>query len=198
MKNSKLKTCFFIISFCLLFSVLHAQTKIIAHKSHSGSNENFKIAYETGFFDIENSNFGMAPEPTVRSSSLDSLIFLSDSVAVIVTSERCERRQRTSKWSAGKDTLYNHFLFTKKNSPAYIKNYLKQYYNFQNPVDSVKFINADSNEQQYQLSPVGSIADDGNNGPSGNSPLFFISLLALFSIFAGGIYYMLTKMQKIY
>src|SRR5215213_6963470 len=98
-------TCCLVL--CLLTAVFSkAQTKLIAHKSHSGTAATFKIAYETGSFDIENSNFGMAPERMVTNSSLDSVIFISDTVAIMVTSEYCRRRNSTqaatTKWRAGK------------------------------------------------------------------------------------------------
>lgn len=199
MTNQKNKHCLFLLYTFILPAFLMAQTKLIAHKSHSGSNETFKIAYETGLFDIENSNLGVAPEPTVRSASLDSLIFLSDTSAVMVTSQHCSRWERTTKWSAGKDTLYNHFLFSKKNSIAHIKKYLKKNYNFQNPVDSIKFISIETEQQdstQYQGLPFISLPGDGDNGSSNYNPFVWLLLLALFSILAGGFYYLLNKFQK--
>src|SRR5689334_2473893 len=121
-------------SICLLFSVLAsfsaiAQTKLIAHKSHSGSNGEFRIAYSADHVELGNSNFGRGPEPLVRTASLDSLIFLSDTVAVMVTSEVCKNpdypRRASTKWRSGKDTVYNHPLFTKLHSVSYIKSFLQ-------------------------------------------------------------------------
>ncbi len=199
MTNQKIKRCLILLCTFILPAFLFGQTKVIAHKSHSGNTGTFKIAYETGLFDIDNSNLGMAPEPTVRSASLDSLIFLSDTSAVMVTSQHCSRWERTTKWSAGKDTLYNHFLFSKKNSIAYIKKYLKKNYHFQNPVDSVKFISIETEQQdstQYQGFPFISLPNDGDNGSLNYNPFVWLLVLALFSILAGGFYYLLNKFQK--
>jgi hypothetical protein len=119
MNKTKIACC---LSFALLCSTfLFAQTKLIAHKSHSGSDRNFRIAYDAGFFDMDNSNFGMAPERTVRTASLDSLILISDTLAVMVTSEYCKRpisrkKDATTKWREGRDTVRNHPLFSKRYS----------------------------------------------------------------------------------
>jgi hypothetical protein len=192
------------LSFALLCSsFLFAQTKLIAHKSHSGSDYTFKLAYEGGFFDMENSNLGMAPERTVRSASLDSLILISDSVAVMVTSEYCNRQNSrkpnaTTKWRAGRDTVYNHPLFSKKYSIDYIRSTIKQQYYFQNPVDSVKFIVIDDeqqDQQQYQSLPIA--GDNNDNGPGSNQPFMWICLIAIFSLFAGTAYHFVSRFQKL-
>ncbi|MBK8953484.1 MAG: hypothetical protein IPM85_15695 [Chitinophagaceae bacterium] len=55
--------------FVLGVSAVIAQTKKIAFKSHSGSAENFSIAFEENLFDMEFSNFGMAPQREVKMPS---------------------------------------------------------------------------------------------------------------------------------
>ena len=53
-----------------------AQTKIIAHKSHSGSKQTFsKLLKENNLGDP---NFGVAPEVDIKRAQLDSLIFVND------------------------------------------------------------------------------------------------------------------------
>ena len=150
----------------LLPADARSQTKLIFHKSHSGSGESFRLAYGNADFDLENSNLGMAPERTVRTAALDSLILISDTMAVMVTSAVCRRpRQQTeSKWRAGKDTVYHHPLFSKKNSTAFIKSYLHEFYHFQNHVDSIIIINGDEEQQEYQFIPPASVNDDNNKG----------------------------------
>ena len=137
-----------LLTLFLSFQV-QAQTKRIAHKSHSGSKATFKIALEKKLFDIERSNFGMAPLRTVRTAQLDTLKFISDSIAVMVTSEYCKQVDRFDDteirnseilWRAGTDTVYNHPLFSKQNNLEIIKKTLKEEYNFQNSVDSMVFI----------------------------------------------------------
>jgi len=180
----------------LLFSVcLQAQTKWIAHKSHSGSAASFAFVLEAD--EDFDGGFGVAPERTVKNAALDSLIFLSDSVVVMVTSDYCKRLGRatpkTTRWRSGKDTILNHFVFNKKNSVESMKSYLRQSYYFENPVDSVRFIfNEQEQEQQYQALPP---AGPGDEGPRNDSPLVPLLVIALFSILGGGILWYIQKIR---
>lgn len=83
----KFKNYLILLFICLSFGTM-AQTKMIWHKSHSGSMENFKLALENNTYGVEFSNFGIPP-------ALDSIIFISDSVVVLTRGLR-------------KDTLYKH------------------------------------------------------------------------------------------
>lgn len=129
---------------------LKAQTKWIAHKSHSGSKTSFTKALHSNLFNIGESNFGMAPQRHVRNSNLDTVKLLSPTVAVMVTSESCYwedygggDRTNGQLWSAGTDTVYDHPVFNRKHSVEEIKKKLKEEYFFQNPVDSIVFIGFD-------------------------------------------------------
>ncbi|RZL30277.1 MAG: hypothetical protein EOO96_18460, partial [Pedobacter sp.] len=53
-----MRTFLFIIT-CFISTVCFSQTKLIAHKSHSGSNANFRLAMNKNLFDIGQSNFGI-------------------------------------------------------------------------------------------------------------------------------------------
>ncbi|RZK55325.1 MAG: hypothetical protein EOO87_08170, partial [Pedobacter sp.] len=53
-----MKIAFTIITFFVSVTCV-AQTKLISHKSHSGSNSNFRLALNKNLFDIEQSNFGL-------------------------------------------------------------------------------------------------------------------------------------------
>ena len=145
MKTSKLITTAFILFFFNSFG----QTKLISHKSHSGTNTTFSNSIKKNLFNIGESNFGMAPERFVRNSNLDTVKLLSPHVAVMITSETCFRedygRNRGSMelWSAGTDTVYNHDVFNSKNSIQQIKSKLKNNYFFNNSVDSIVFIGFD-------------------------------------------------------
>jgi len=44
---------------CLFSITCFGQTKLISHRSHSGSNASFRTAVEHNLFDIGNSNFGL-------------------------------------------------------------------------------------------------------------------------------------------
>lgn len=138
---------------------VNAQTKVISHKSHSGSKANFRTALNADLFDLSKSNFGAAPIRMVRRAQLDSLIYLSDTSAVMVTSEVCWTEDRGRKkddeslWQSGKDTVKFHPLFTKQHSLDSIKEVLGSQYNFQNPVDSMVFIGYDNEKPAPEPQP---------------------------------------------
>ena len=142
MKTTKLITTVFILFFFNSFG----QTKMISHKSHSGSNITFSNSIKMNLFNIGESNFGMAPERFVRNSNLDTVKLLSPHVAVMITSETCFRedysRNKSSMelWSAGSDTVFDHPVFNSKNSLDQIKTKLKNEYYFSNSIDNVVFI----------------------------------------------------------
>lgn len=151
-----MKISHFLFSLIFLNStVSQSQTRLIAHKSHSGSKRTFARALENTKSSILTSNFGMAPQRFVRNSNLDSVILLSNNTAIMVTSESCnweefDGRDKSSKqlWSAGRDTVYDHPVFTSKNSLSTIKHTLKEEYFFSNPINSIVFIGFDSTFQK--------------------------------------------------
>lgn len=132
---------FIILTGLLSISTAFAQTKLIAHKRYGGNNSNFKNEWFIG-----SSNFGMAPEFRVKNARLDSVILLSDKVAVMVTSEVCQTKDYSDRvldesiWRPGKDTVYNHVLFNGKNNEEEIRQILKSEYNFQNSPRKVVLI----------------------------------------------------------
>lgn len=143
-----------ILFFFVCLNVLgNAQTKLISHKSHSGNKTTFKKALEGNLFDMGISDFGQAPMRMVKNAVLDSLIFLSDTSAIMVTSEHCKvidrgRTRSSSVWKAGKDTLEYHPLFIKKHSLDSIKQVIELQYNFNNSVDSVVFVGYDNEKPE--------------------------------------------------
>jgi len=189
-------TYFLLLGSLLLSLCINAQTKWIAHKSHSGSGAAFALVIEAA--DEADGGFGVAPERIVKNAALDSIIFLSDSVVVMVTSDYCKRMGRgapkTTTWKSGKDTILNHFLFNKKNSVDAMKQYLKQRYFFENPIDSVRFIfNEGEQEQQYQLLPPVSSEDEG---PRNDTPVVPLVVIAVFSIFGSGLLWYFNRMRS--
>ena len=98
----------------LLLTTSFGQTKLIAHKSHSGNSSNFKTSLSHNLFDMKASNFGNIPQRYVTNSRLDTLIFLSKKEAVIITS-KCTRdrfEDTSSVWTPGRETVYNRPLFS--------------------------------------------------------------------------------------
>jgi len=129
-----------------------AQTKPIAHKSHSGSVSSFAKAYKNNLFDINRSNFG--GPGTMPIVVLDTIIAVNDSITILKkrTTNTCYRLGtsykdvKASDFISKTDTLVNHELFYKKNTKAQIiesnskgRDYYPYVY-FQNPIEKVKFI----------------------------------------------------------
>jgi hypothetical protein len=176
---------------CLTSNSLLAQTKVIAFKSHSGNMANFKIALEENLFDIDNSNFGQAPQRDVKTAQLDSVIFISDSVTLLVTSEYCKRQGQDEKearlWRPGKEKLINNPLFSRNHSLDSIKGVISQEYGFRNSVDKVVFIGYDNKSGKHKdnnLLPVFVSPNDNNQSPFGPQFIFIISLVLVFSLLA--------------
>ena len=195
MKNSSVIIALFI---ALNSQLSFGQTKMISHKSHSGSSINFKKSLSLNSLDIGNSNFGIAPQRYIRNSKLDTVKLLSPHVAVMITSESCYSedydggdRSSAGIWSAGTDTVIDHPVFNGKNTLKTIKSTLKNEYYFHNSIDNVVFIGF---EGEYAIhnpkainepkSNMGNIENDSNrkNRPS----YFMIILLSLLStVFRG-------------
>lgn len=130
------------------------QTNLIFHKSHSGS----KTAYSNGF-PMHFSNFGAAPRQNVQTAVLDSVIYISDSIAVMITSVYCpkqsvrysqdqnENHRRTNYghlWSEGRDTVFNHPLFSHPHALDSIREVLREQYNFKNDIGTTTFVGYDN------------------------------------------------------
>lgn len=186
------------------------QTRLISHKSHSGSTATFNTALENSLFDINDSNFGVAPIRTVKTAALDSVIFISHDKAVMVTSEYCHiedrRRLRVeganekaeeTLWKAGRDTVYNHPLFSRNHSLDSIRTVLKNDYFFKNDIGNTVFVGYDNKMRKYKREErrrkkntlyVGGV---GNNNFPSKSILIFA--LALFSAVFGGMLYFTYK-----
>ncbi|MFT5777784.1 MAG: hypothetical protein ACI837_000732 [Crocinitomicaceae bacterium] len=145
-----------LITFPCVFT--NAQTDIIAFRSHSGNLSKFTGSAHS--IDGLTTNFGMDPYRNVKTAALDTIRFLENGMAVMITSEYCREQNmfddndkvndcspRTAYghlWSAGIDTMDNHPLFKRVHSLDSIKEVLKSTYNFQNSIDSVVFIGYDN------------------------------------------------------
>lgn len=175
----------------LLYTAAPAQTPRIAHKSHSGAAADYHRALAEGLFDIGYSNFGVAPTREVKNAQLDSVIFLSDSAAVMVTSEFCTRVDRASGkpldnprlWKAGRDTVIRHPLFSRQHALDSIRRVLKNEYNFQNPVENVIFQGYDngrkSSKRKNKRQDFIPAAPTGNDDAGPFDRNFFGILLAI-------------------
>ncbi len=184
------------ILLCLIYTTATAQTKKIAFKGHSGSMDNFSTALEDNLFDMDNSNFGMAPQRDIITARLDSVIFVSDSVAIMVTSNYCTRENFTyakpvnkpSLWTAGHEIVYSHPLFSRNHSLDSIKQVIKLQYNFKNPVEKVVFVGYDNKKRKYKnntLIPVVNGPGDNRQSPFDGQFVVIVSLIVAASLAAG-------------
>lgn len=164
-----------VLPLLLLTIVSFSQTDIIDLRSRSASLKSYKKATDMSKFDHVSSNFGMAPMPEVRTAVLDSVKALSDTVAVMYTSNYCSRSfrqeplfyldsngeqhslQSPSKvrpnprvghlWQPGVDTVFFHPLFSRRHSLDSVKRVIDDQYYFNLPSDSIRFIGFDNSQQ---------------------------------------------------
>lgn len=97
------------------------------------------------------SNFGVGPAPYVKNSKLDSVIRINEQQVVMVTSNVCVNpyehpsRQET-KWYPGRDTTYNHYVFTAPISMDSMRSIIRNEYYFENSPSETVFIGFDENQ----------------------------------------------------
>lgn len=151
--------------------ICNSQTRLIAHKSHSGKANNINHNFSIG--DSWFSNFGAAPQKLIRNAHLDSVVYINDSITVMFTSTHCldlyDHFNEENIWKAGKDTLINHPVFSQNIEVDSMKDIIQKQYYFKNKISDVKFIHFDkrqkdpniqqdnkqqNNEQQNSLPPV--------------------------------------------
>lgn len=148
-----MKNLSILIQFTLLLWSCKAfsQTKLISYKSHSGDMKYFEKSIVEDSYNVNYSNLGVAPERFVTNSKLDSVIIINDKKSVMVTSLFCKNRRNgnTEKWKAGRDTVYNHAIFSSENIDS-VKNIFRRDYNFQNDIDSTVFLKYDSKTKKYK------------------------------------------------
>jgi hypothetical protein len=165
--------------FCVSTLMAFSQTKKIAFKSHSGNAENFQIALENNLFDMDASNFGLPSKNEIYTSTLDSVFFISDTMAVRVVSyfstQTFPKKEKPELLQRVKDTVYRHPLFSQKHALDSIKNVLKAGKEYVNPVTTVVFIGYDNKKKkkikQHEILPVGTPVNPGNNGNSSTTPI---------------------------
>ncbi|WP_196887294.1 hypothetical protein [Aureivirga sp. CE67] len=195
---------FFILLLVLCFNnqIIHSQTKLIAHKSHSGKASNFHKAMTNSTFDLTSSNFGAAPTPLVKYAKLDTLQYVSDTIVIMTTSNYCKNKitNSTNLWNSGRDTLYNHPLFSKKNALDSIKQEIKKNYFFRNPVDSIVFIGYESvtnitnkNKQKENSFPF---LINKKTKPPVSPKLIGMSIILMISLIIAFTYYKINSNKK--
>jgi hypothetical protein len=126
--------------------ICQAQTKVISHKSHSGSKHSFSEAYQKNLFDLRRSNFGDAG--FTRIVVLDSVVAVNDSTSILKMRESTSCYKNGTHYTALKksdftkrsETVVNHPILNRKNTVAFICFYRGLLFWFDNPIESVLFV----------------------------------------------------------
>lgn len=111
------------------------QTKVIAHKSHSGSTKTFNKTYSKNIFGTKNGSFGLPN--TQKIIVLDTVIAINDTVTLLkfreskvcVTWGTDYKTMDDAQFAHESISLKNDAVFRKTNTVAYIKNAVNNAYN---------------------------------------------------------------------
>jgi hypothetical protein len=95
----------------------YSQTKLIAHKSHSGSNETFALAVENDLFN--DGNLGLGGMEISEYTRLDSVIYIAKDKVILSSSNYTQRRNRRDV--CVKDELTKIIRDTLTINPKYTK-----------------------------------------------------------------------------
>lgn len=134
--------------------IVQAQTKVIAHKSHSGSKSTFAKAYRLNLFGMSNSNFGLPGNQNII--VIDTIIAVNKTKTVIKYRESnvCYRfgtrytELAPEDFSSKMIVLKNDTLYNKSNTPKYIKAHMRwRPLDFNNPVEFIVFIGFKKEEE---------------------------------------------------
>ena len=181
----------------LLSTSLFAQTKKIAFESHSGNPENFSIAMNNDLFSSEESDYGLPANKAAY--KLDSVIFISDSVSVLVSKEYKRPWNATSDSQdvfvrVKKDTVYNDPWFSRKYLLDSVKKIIDKKGNYET-TNKTKFVGFDNKKSgvkktgdklQQQLVPVAITNDPpDNNSPFDNQLALMLGTILLLSLLGG-------------
>ncbi len=126
----------------------YSQTKIIAHKSHSGAKKYFSTLYKQN--NTRSGNFGLPGDMPI--TVLDTIHAINDSITILKyrRSKVCVpygtnyKKMHKKDFEHMSDTLVNNELVKRSNTPAMIKNdsnsrsQMRLY--FENPIHEVVFI----------------------------------------------------------
>lgn len=163
---------------------LHAQTREIAFKSHSGNMANFSDAATHHFFGTDNADFGLPENPITQ--FLDSVIYISETKTLLVI-RQYNRRYNEPLDSmrfqfVRHDTVYRDPLYSQVHSLDSIRQVLKAQGWYKNKVRSIVFVGYDNkkpkknavktNQETPQPPQQNStaIVSQGSNGNDDNTP----------------------------
>lgn len=180
-----MKCLYFLPALLLLASNSLAQTKLISHKSHGGSDADFAAALsQNSYF---SSNFG---EPTLYGSSvqLDSLIFVNGKAMYFVVSGISNENGGLfdeMKWQEGRNfTNITPKIFDNLESIEQVRAELERHYDFRNSMGEVKIVGFIPNSKlrnENEIIPIWRLPKDFEKGIS-KSPFSFLVFLAGISL----------------
>jgi hypothetical protein len=186
----------FIAILSLVSTNLPAQTKKIAFESHSGNLENFNTALTDELFDNGESDYGLPANK--KAYKLDSVIFVSDSVSIMVSKEYSRPWSATSDSmdkfvGLKKDTIYNDPLFSRKYLIDSVKKMIDNRGLYET-TNKTKFVGFDNKkgvvkkpgDKQQQLIPI-TITNDppDNHSPFDMQLTLILGLILLLSLLGG-------------
>ncbi len=157
-----MKTSILIFLSIFFSEAVFCQTKLIAHKSHSGTSESFSKALGNDDFGLQNSNFGLPTFDYQYNTRIDSLIYNEDGSVTIVTSVHENQLEQSGTKSAERTTVREPYLFGnqilhERHSLDSIKKVLKSEFHFKNDIEKVVFIGYDNGRSDTKNSEENSI-----------------------------------------
>lgn len=216
----------FILSLFLCNAIIgYSQTKLVAHKSHSGTMSNFHIAMDMHTVKMASSNFGLDPTMYLINKQLDTLKYISNNQVIFITSQEHIPNSMNDTAQRFYRTTINHIhpnsTISRNNPLDSIKKNLKEEYHFKNSMDEVVFIGYDTiiepkvkeeskekieskkeqgSEKKNNLPPI-IHKDNNNHGQPALSPhqlgYIIIILLALLIAFIGKTIYVQRPASEI-
>jgi hypothetical protein len=189
-----MKVITLIVIFFASTSLMIAQTKLIAHKSHSGSNYSFHTSINSGTDGLGFGgpiDYGDLLTKIIVKEVVDSVVYVSDTVSVLSVKEYYTMSVFGDSILVApiKDTVYHSSSVSKdKDTLDFIIKVRYSYYSYSR--DSVKFVGYDQKplvkhkkkKKGFVFVPIRSI-DHGS--PFDFHLLFYVGCVALFSILAG-------------
>ncbi|WP_156027111.1 hypothetical protein [Sporocytophaga myxococcoides] len=177
-----MKRIFFIFTiFISIITPALSQTKLIAHKSHSGKTTTFRTSMKADSSDQDFSNYGLPPKRYF--SKIDSVKYISDSISIVVSRLSIIHQDRVSFEF---DTIHNHPLFKQGMSTVNLKKALEELdYETSDSIDFIGFdkISNVSKKTKKNYTPL--LIFDNSNPPFnpkwiGIVSIFFIALVIAF------------------
>jgi len=129
-----------------------AQTKVIFHKSHSGSKATFEKALGSKVFDMETSDFGL-PDWADSKNTLDSVIFVNKNLQIVVLKKHCVGEDGYVDYEKPckiqRDSFTNHPLLSQQHSLKSVEQGIRQYYDFRNGTYNIPFVGYDNENPEW-------------------------------------------------